>query len=264
MYHHGNTSALRNPDIDAVSNVDAVLNARVLVETELTPRPSARTGNSATLLRDIAPARLSIRLADTEGHRSDASFLVRKLYGWRGYLTDDDPDAQPNCVTLVAFDGVTMLATITVGFGSEADMAVGALYPEQVSRLRDRGADLCEFTRLAVDRNDYSRELLAMMFHVAYMYARRLHGSTDLLIEVNPRHVGFYKRMLGFRQLGSERICPRVNAPAVLLWLPLKDAEEQIALYGGHGEVEGVRSLYPLFFSPTEEEGILGRLRTID
>ena len=37
-----------------------------------------------------------------------------------------------------------------------------------------------------------------MLFHIAYIFARRMHDRTDLLIEVNPRHVRFYERMLGF------------------------------------------------------------------
>lgn len=249
----------------AVAEVDEVLTRRVLVETELTPKPIVPgPGIAQDILRETAPARLVIRLADTAGHRNDASFLVRKMYGWRGYQSGPAHD-HPNCVTLVASTPEKMLATITVGFDSPAGMAVGALYPEHVARMKADGAQLCEFTRLAVDRTEHSRELLAMMFHVAYMYARRLHGSTDLLVEVNPRHVRFYKRMLGFRQLGPERLCPRVNAPAVLMWLPLPYAEEQIALYGGQAEAfPAVRSLYPLFFSPSEEEGITRRLQALD
>ena len=265
---HDTLSNSSSADADtalAVAEVDEVLNKRVLVETELTPKPVLFGAElSPSVIQEIAPARLSIRLADSEGHRSDASFLVRKMYGWRGYEADPE-HTHPNCVTLVAFDGEKPLATITVGFDSPAGMAVATLYPEQVERLRAKGAHLCEFTRLAVDRSRHSKELLAMLFHVAYMYARRLHGKTDLLIEVNPRHVRFYDRMLGFAQLGPERICPRVNAPAVLMWLALRHAEEQISLYGGHRETaHDVRSLYPLFFSPAEETGITARLRTID
>lgn len=249
----------------AVAEVDDVLRERVLVETELTPKPIVPgPGVPEDLARESAPARLVIRLADTAGHRNEASFLVRKMYGWRGYETGAVHD-HPNCVTLVAGSAQGMLATITVGFDSPAGMAVGALYPEYVARLKSDGARLCEFTRLAVDRTTHSRELLAMMFHVAYMYARRLHGSTDLLVEVNPRHVRFYMRMLGFRPLGPERMCPRVNAPAVLMWLPLAYAEEQIARYGGlHERASNVRSLYPLFFSPGEERGITARLQALD
>ena len=36
-------------------------------------------------------------------------------------------------------------------------------------------------------------------------------------MEVNPRHVRYYQRCLGFRQLGEVRQCLRVDAPAVLL-----------------------------------------------
>jgi len=249
----------------AMRAVDDVLHERVLVETELTPKPVLpRPGVPNHIVRETAPARLVIRLADTDGQRNDANFLVRKMYGWRGYQTDLPQDA-PNCVTLVASSVDAMLATITVGFDSPAGLAVGALYPEQVARLESDGARLCEFTRLAVDRTEHSRELLAMLFHIAFMYARRLHGSTDLLIEVNPRHVRFYSRMLGFRRLGPERICPRVNAPAVLMWLPLTHADEQIARYGGTGDrASDARSLYPLFFSPAEEAGITERLRALD
>ena len=251
------------PDtITAVAEVDQALSKRVLVETELTPRfPPEGSGAAVS---ESAPSKLLIRLADTDGHRSQASYLVRKMYGWRGYDTQAATE-HPNCVTLVASTGPKPLATITVGFDSRAGMAVESLYPDEVWRLRSEGARVCEFTRLAVDRTEHSRELLAMIFHVAYMYARWLHGSSDLLIEVNPRHVRFYMRMLGFQRLGPERICPRVNAPAVLMWLPLAYAEQQIRLHAGrHCPPIGVRSLYPLFFSPAEERGITARLRAID
>ena len=101
-----------------------------------------------------------------------------------------------------------------------------------------------------------------MLARVVDVYARRLHDKTDLLVEVNPRHVRFYERMLGFRQSGPERHCPRVDAPAVLMWLHLTHAQEQIAQYGGRRELSHtLRSLYPLFFSPAEESGITARLR---
>jgi hypothetical protein len=38
---------------------------------------------------------------------------------------------------------------------------------------------------------------------------------------VNPRHAGFYEKILGFAVVGAERICPRVNAPALLMRLDL-------------------------------------------
>ena len=83
----------------------------------------------------------------------------------------------------------------------------------------------------------------------------------NFVIEVNPRHAVFYKRMLGFTKLGEERQCPRVNAPAILLRLTCEYVAENTAKYGGAMcELPDVRSLYPYAFSPADEAGITRRL----
>ncbi len=207
--------------------------------------------------------RFKIRLANTEGVRSSASYLIQKMYGWRGYSVSPLPNDQ-RPITIVASDADRALATISVRFDSAEKLLADELYGAELGNLRAKGARLCEFTRLAIDRGEQSREVLAMMFHVAYIYARRFARCTDLLIEVNPRHVRFYQAMLGFETVAGERICPRVNAPAVLLRLDLSYCEQQIARYGGHRELAGsTRSLYPLAFSLREEDGIRGRLRQL-
>jgi hypothetical protein len=222
---------------------------------------TARRSILSTVRDEIV--RFKIRLASTEGSRSSASYLIQKMYGWRGYAVSPlSADKRP--ITIVASDGAQALATISIGFDSREKLLADELYGPELGSLRLAGARLCEFTRLAVDRNEQSREVLAMMFHIAYMYARRFANCTDLLIEVNPRHVRFYRAMLGFEVLGEERTCPRVNAPAVLLRLDLSYAQRQIARFGGHRELAAkVRSLYPLAFSPKEEDGICGRLREL-
>lgn len=206
------------------------------------------------------PGRFRIRLASDEGQRSLASYLVTRRYGWRGYKVGPARPT-PNRITLIASDDSHALATISVGFETSTGLLVEKLYPEEVAALRSSGARLCEFTRLALEPGQRSREVLAMLFHIAYIYARRIHRRTDLLIEVNPRHVRFYETALGFRQLGPERICPRVNAPAVLLRLELAHCEAELAALGGHRRMaRRIRSLYPLGFSPEEEAGIFRRL----
>jgi hypothetical protein len=78
---------------------------------------------------------------------------------------------------------------------------------------------------------------------------------------VNPRHVSYYERMLGFVVAGPQRVNLRVNAPAVLLCLDFEHARAQIARVGGRPEVSPLeRSLYPYFFSAAEEAGIVDRL----
>jgi hypothetical protein len=211
-----------------------------------------------------AAVRFKIRLAGSAGTRDGASFLIEKRYGWRGLPVSPKISA-PGEITLVASDATRALATISVAFDGPSGLAADALYREEIDALRARGARLCEFTRLAVDPGPQSRELLAMLFHIAYMYAQRMRDCTDLLIEVHPRHERYYERMLGFVRAGPQRPCARVGgAPAVLLWLSLDHARREIALHGGERAHGGpMRSLYPLFFSPHDENGIVARLQAI-
>ena len=212
-------------------------------------------------------SRFKIRLANSEGRRSTASYLIQRRYAWRGYSTASPTSSPaPNVVTLAAFDQDALVATISVGMDSQAGLVVEKLYPAEVAALRaERGVSLCEFTRLAVDNLVRSRAVLAAIFHIAYIHARHLRHATDLLIEVNPRHVKFYTSMLGFEVAAAERMDPRVSAPAVLLRLKLAYGESEIARWGGQRERAGeTRLLYPLFFSLEEERGIEGRLRAMD
>jgi hypothetical protein len=205
-----------------------------------------------------------IRLANTEGRRSKASYLIKRQFAWRGYQVGSLAEVPANRITLAAFSKDELpVATITVGVDSPAGLSVESVYPEEVQALRATGRRLGEFTRLAVDSMVKSRSVLAAIFHIAYIYAYRIRDCTDLVIEVNPRHVRFYEAMLGFIRCGEQRVDPRVNAPAVLLRLELGHAEAEIARYGGHAELANdLRVLYPLFFSPAEEQGIEGRLRS--
>ena len=212
----------------------------------------------------VKEKQFKIRLANTEGRRSRASYLIRNRFAWRGYTVSNLSGQPANRITLAAFDNEQTIATITVGVDSPAGLAVEALYPEEVAELRRAGLRLCEFTRLAVEHMVRSKAVLAAIFHIAYIYAHRISGCTDLLVEVNPRHVRFYRSMLGFEIFGQERIDDRVGAPALLLRLSFAHAEAEIARLGGHAELaEKSRLLYPLFFSSDEERGIEARLRSM-
>lgn len=203
-----------------------------------------------------------IRAADDRGRRSSASVLLGRMYATRGYQSTPLPERQqPSRITLIASEGDETIGTITVGFDSSSRLLVDELFGAEADALRSAGHTLCEFTKLAMDSVVRSKRVLASLFHVAYLYSHRVMGLDSLLIEVNPRHVLYYERMLGFRVIGDAKHNPRVNAPAVLLCLDLHHAHSQIHRFGGKPEYSLVeRSLYPYFFSPVEEEGIVGRL----
>ena len=130
--------------------------------------------------------------------------------------------------------------------------------------MREAGDRLCEFTRLAVDKTVASKPVLAGLFHTAYLYAAVIRGYTHAVIEVNPRHVTFYRRALDFEPVGGKRMNWRVNAPAVLLSVPFATIARNLKLHAGKPPVTGSsRSLYPYGFPEGEEGGVLARLRVL-
>ena len=207
-----------------------------------------------------------IRAARTPGQRRSASTLINLRYAWRGYSTKPLPqDPSPGRITLVAAEQEETIGTMTVGFDGKDGLVVEELFPDEVRNLRGAGHRVCEFTKLAIDGASQSKRVLATLFHVAYLYAYRVMGYDCLLIEVNPRHVNYYSRILGFTTLAPARLNPRVNAPAVLMCLEFAHTEEQIVRFGGQPQLSATeRSLYPYSFSPEEESGIVARIRRGD
>jgi len=224
-------------------------------------------------IEDPVPPRLTLepqtnlfklRLVNSDERRSSASYLIRRRYAWRGYVVGDHSQEALSRITVGAQDESGMVGTVTVGLDTPDGLFVDGLYADEVASLRDTGAKLAEFTRLAIDDNIHSKPLLAALFHIAFIYARRIHGCTHLLIEVNPRHEGFYRRMLGFERIGRLRGDPRIGAPAVLLRLDLAFAEAEIARLGGNPNLATItRSLYTHAFTLREEASIERRLRAL-
>jgi len=203
-----------------------------------------------------------IRVVDNSTRRVRASALIQRRYSWRGYSTSPLQRHDRDAVTLSACVEDATVATITAALDSPEGLFVSRLYGDEVRALRAEGRKLCEFTKLAVDESVRSHAVLGAIFHVAYMYVQNLHQCTDVLIEVNPRHVKFYQRMLGFKRVGAERFDPEVNAPAVLMRLDFNHSAAEINRLGGRRHASlGERSFYPYFFAPDEAAQIVGRLR---
>ena len=160
-----------------------------------------------------------IRPVLDEQQRSLVSELVQRRYAWRGYNTEAlvYPAADANRLTLAAWQYGELAATLTLGRDSPQGLYADALYAAELERLRHPQRVLCEVSRLAVDPDFGSPELLTGLFAAAFDYGRRLFSASDVVIGVNPRHVGYYRRRLGFRRIGAQQHCACVDAPVVLL-----------------------------------------------
>ncbi len=192
------------------------------------PAPAARPRDrSDTLFSPLRPlwGRLQrahgyhLRPVYDEQQRGLVSALVRRRYAWRGYATAalDYPADDANRLTLAAWQYGELAATLTLGRDSPRGLDADALYAAELDRLRQPPRVLCEVSRLAVDPDFAGPDLLASLFAAAFDYGRRLYAASDVVIGVNPRHVGYYQRRLGFRRIGAQRHCACVDAPVVLL-----------------------------------------------
>jgi N-acyl-L-homoserine lactone synthetase len=198
-------------------------------------RVAAKGGAAPITLKQAVRASIA---TETESMHAAAD-LVRKRYAWRGY---ENVCAAPACacaqadcehrVTLVAQDGDGIVGTLTVGLDSGDGLLVDHTYGPEVEALRAEGRRVCELTRFAVDAEADSKAVLTSLFGLAYMITRALHNATDVLVEVNPRHVAFYRRILGFCVASAERVCERVQAPAVLLRLEISELERRLMQMG--------------------------------
>ncbi len=210
------------------------------------------------------PRRFKIKAAGNDERRGMVNNLLKSRYGWRGYRAVSLPtDQSVFRFTLTAVEEDATIGTITVAFdGGAKGLSVGEAFGPEVQLLRNEGRRICEFTKLAIDPTVGTKRVLAALFHVAYIVAHRIRGFDMLLIEVNPRHVRYYERMLGCRVLAGERMNKFVNAPAVMLGVEFAYIMRQIGEFGGQPErAAAERSLYPFAFSLTEEAGIITRMQ---
>jgi hypothetical protein len=204
-----------------------------------------------------------IRVAKLGGGKREAGKLVERRYAGRGYTIPARPQ-EPQLSTFIAYDEGQLVGTVSVRLDSENGLSADDLYRNEIDALRGAGARICEFTRLAVDKNAASKPVLAGLFHTAYLYASVIRGCTHAVIEVNPRHVAFYDRALRFEAIGEERMNRRVDAPAVLLCAPFATIADGIARFAGKPNAPGAgRSLFLYGFPPEDEPGVLNRLREL-
>lgn len=165
----------------------------------------------------------------TASHREEhaCNELVRRMYAWRGYLADSvNKRLSHDQLTLAAWQDGELAATLTLSRDNGSNLLAEALYPAEIAELRGRARLICEYSRLAIDPVSSSTPLMESFFRMAYDLARSHFRASDAVVEINPRHRRFYEREIGFAQFGPLRVCPRVDAPALLLHRDMEQAHK--------------------------------------
>ncbi|TCV90038.1 hypothetical protein EDC63_1012 [Sulfurirhabdus autotrophica] len=158
-------------------------------------------------------------------------------------------------------DNIT--GTITLCFDTPLGLDVDATHKSDVDQLRVNGRKLVEITNFATKGTFNNKRIMASFAHIAFIYARYIHGCTDFVIEVKPSS-HYYEKMLEFRRCSKEKLCTwrKKDEMSVLLCLDLDHMGKQIGKFGGSLQPPpGEKSLYPYFFSKQDEIGITNRLK---
>ncbi|MCB1948255.1 MAG: long-chain N-acyl amino acid synthase [Burkholderiales bacterium] len=205
----------------------------------------------------------TIQLVNSQKCCIKTNTLIKHMYASRGYLTKGStvyPYNNPYQITFSAFSEENTIGTITLKIDSGSGLLADELYGQELAGFREKNRKICELSKFAVVPEYGSKELFATLFHFAYIYAYNIHNVEDAFIEINPRHASFYRRMLGFDQIGELRTCKRVDAPASLLHLNLDYMSKQISLFAGSRNTDS-RSIYPYFLTQFEEMALTKKMR---
>ena len=216
-----------------------------------------------------APVGLPLALDSGFGDLAgDALDLLERRYGDRGLAVSRERfssrrDQGDIICTAREHAGERIVGTLSVRFDGPVGLHADLLFRRELDEWRSDGESLCEFGGLAVDKHSHDpKRVLAQIFHLGYLHAHRRARCDRLVIEVNPRHIGFYRRCLGLVPMSAARHNPRVDAPAVLMSIDFTTIREQIALWGGRPDcLASTRTLYPLAWDEATEATMLAQLR---
>ena len=129
-------------------------------------------------------------------------------------------------------DASATVGTVTLGLDGPHGLLAELTHADVIEHVRATGRKVCELTRLAIAESADSKSVLASLLGLAHFVGRSMNDVSDAFIEVNPRHVNFYSRVLGFVVAASEKVCERVCAPSVLLRLELDALEDRLKRIG--------------------------------
>ncbi len=244
------------------------------------PKPHRRPSAVSTALRSMKADPASIhrnppllhlkgyrfRVANDLRSREKAYALAYQSYVTKGYVRRNPTghavsryDRHPETFTLLAEDPEGNVAgTVTVVCDSQDQLPCDEVFSEDLKELRGQGKRLVEVTRLALSPElAHPQTVLSMLFNLIYIGARHIRGADTFVVEVNPRHVAYYRRLFGFGVLSAPRPCPRVQGEAaVLLSLNLVFSElerDQVQRTCPSRRPPGQRWLYQKFLSQHQD-----------
>lgn len=214
-------------------------------------------------IKEKSPSGYTVKLANTPEEREAAYSLAYRVYLDKGYVKENPRqwlvkkyDANSDTATLIVKDNAKkVIASVTMIFDGAHSIPAASLYRNEIKTLRSYQEKIVEISRLVIDpEHRNAKELLVILFNYVYIYSYIVKKYSCLIIEVNPRHKEFYRSILRFDEIGAEKPCPLVqDAPAVLLYGPLKRGEDEVLKNSTQNMEKKSLSLFPHFLKPAQE-----------
>lgn len=225
--------------------------------------------NNQPLLDNTKSKEFTVRVANSMEEREAVFKLAYQVYLDKGYVHENanqwlinSYDTAQDTVILIVLDAQKNIAgSLTMVFDSRERLPADKIYHEELNQLRHSRKRLTEISRLVISPNyRNSKEILILLFNYMAIYASQIKKIDNLIIEVNPRHKEYYKSILCFEEVGSEKPCPQVkDAPAILLSLSVKKYQSEVLRCRYSPILEKKeRTLYP-FFLKTEQEPLVAQ-----
>ena len=212
---------------------------------------------------------LKVKIANNLEERESVFKLAYQVYLDKGYINKNSNewlvypyDTNENTAILIVQDAQkNVVGSITILFDGTCKLPADKIYKNELTILRNSNKKIAEISRLVISpahRN--SKNILVLLFNYTAIYTLHVKHFSDLIIEVNPRHQEYYKSILGFEEIGSEKPCPQVkNAPAILLNLPLKKYQEEVSrCHNSQASEKKERTLYH-FSLKLEQETLIAQ-----
>lgn len=214
----------------------------------------------------LESCKLTIKRAESREDLQKVFELSYKVYLEKGYAFNrankmevSNFDAhQDTLILMVENEENEIVGSLSLYYDTENYLPADNVFNDELNFLRKEGVQFVEVSRLVV-RQDYKhqKEILLSLINTIYIHAFRIMNTDSFIIEVNPRHVDYYKKLLGFMQFGEVKECPRVNgAPAVLL----RGGKDKYFNVVDKGEYEK-RTLFNSFMSKKNEDGVITKLQ---
>lgn len=231
--------------------------------TPATVRRRSGWGSEPTTASEFGVARSTDTL--------DQAFrLIHDQYVARGYMRPDPSGwrlglhhALPGTKVFVAQARGRVVGTVALVPDSPIGLPMDDLYGAELAPLREQARYVAEVSGLAIAEECRSSGLaiLKSLVRLLLLYAIEVRGCSDICIAVNPRHVGFYRRVFPHaHEIGERRAYDKVNgAPAVALRIDLGMLAMLVpAIQAGTVEVA---EAYHFFFRAEDSPAIIAQLR---